>query len=282
MKRNSLKPNLFEYREYRSYLRDWYQMAKLSRGSISFRRLAKKGGFRSSNFLMLVLQGKRNLTEESLKKVASALDLNRQEQEFFRNLVFLNQAKTVEDKNYYYHLMMQSRKLKELQPIESRQFEYYSQWYHPVVRELVTAKGFNGTPEWISQKLYPSVSPAQVAHSIELLEGLGFIKRENGTWSQANPIVSTGPELVSIVVHNYHKLLLDLTKQLMDELPMKRRDVSALTFGVSRSSLPEIREKVREFRQTLLRLAANHTEPEEVVQINIQLYPLTRDDEEVL
>src|SRR3990172_291097 len=185
MRHENSRVSVFRYRDYRAFLKDWYRTAKQSRGSYSYRTFAKKAGFHSSNFMMLVIQGKRNLTEESLKKFLVGLSLNKQEQEFFRNLVFCNQSETHEDRNFYYQRL---------------------------VRELVASGGFDGTAESISKRLSPSVTPAQVSKSIELLEALGFIQKAGqGRWRQSSTIISTGPEIESVVVHNYHKSLLDLS-----------------------------------------------------------------------
>lgn len=276
MRHENSRVSVFEYRDYRAFLQDWYRTAKQSRGSYSYRTFAKKAGFHSSNFMMLVIQGKRNLTEESLKKFLIGLNLNKQEQDFFRNLVFCNQAETHEDKNFYYQRLVQSKKFSQLKPIERRQYEYYSTWYHPVVRELVVSKEFDGTAEWISKRLSPSVTPAQISKSIELLEALGFIQKAGqNRWRQASTIISTGPEIESVVIHNYHKSLLDLSKEVMDRLPTKYCDVSALTLGVKKERLSELRAKVRDFRQEVLKMVSDDSEPEEVIQLNIQFFPVT-------
>lgn len=270
------KINLFGYTDYRTFLRDWYQGAKKSRRGFSYRAFARHAGFHTSNFLMLVIQGKRNLTEESLLKVMVGLDLNKQEQDFFRNLVFFNQAKTHEDKGFYCQGLIQSKKFSRLKPIERQHYEYYSAWYHPVVRELVASKTFDGTPEWIAKRISPPITPSQAEKSIQLLESLGFIRSVGrNRWEQTNTILSTGPELSSVVVHNYHKNLLNMTKEVMDALSMKYRDVSALTLGVRRETIPKIRAKVRAFRQELLKMVSAETEPEEVVQMQIQFFPVT-------
>jgi uncharacterized protein (TIGR02147 family) len=275
--KQATKVNLFEYQDYRAYLRDWFDNEKTTKPGYSFRVFAKKAGFQSSNFLMLIMQDKRNLTEESLKKCVTGLGLNLQEQEFFRNLVFFNQAHTHEDKNFYYLRLLQSKKFGERKSIERQQYEYYSTWYHPAVRELVMAPDFDGTPEWIAHKLFPAITPAQVVKSMELLEELGFIiKGENGRFTQSSAIISTGPELTSVVVHNYHKVILDLSKAVMDRLSMTDRDVSSLTLGVKRSRVPELRQKIREFRKDILKLVSEDTAPEDVVLLNIQFYPVTK------
>lgn len=277
MRENKSKISLFDYKDYRVFLNDWYKESKKTKPFFSYRAFAKKAGFKTSNFLMLVMKGQRNLTEQSLAKTILGLGLNKQEQDFFRNLVFLNQAKTHDEKNLYYQHLLQSKKFSQLKPIEKQQYEYYSTWYHPVVRELIVSKDFDGTPEWLSGRLLSKVTPAQCAKSIELLESLGFIKKNGGNrWKQTSSIVSTGPELTSLVVHNYHKTLLDLTRAVMDKLSTKERDVSALTLGVKTSRIEELKAKIRRFRKEILSLVSVDTEPEEVVQLNIQFFPVTK------
>lgn len=271
------KVSVFEYDDYRTFLKDWFKDAKERNPSFSYRALSKKADFRSSNFFMLVMQGKRNLSEESIKHLVIALNLNRQEEDFFRNLVFFNQAHTLDDKNFYYQKLLQSRKFRELKPIEKERYEYYSMWYHPVVREMVVAKDFDGTPKWISDNILPPITPVQAERSIELLERLGFIKKVGPRrWKQESPIISTGPELRSVVVHNYHKALLDLSKGVMDNLSVRDRETSALTLGVKRERLGEIKRRIREFRQEILKMASEDSAPEEVAQLNIQFFPVTR------
>lgn len=226
------------------------------------------------------MDGDRNLTEASLVPFMRGLKLNKQEQEFFRNLVFFNQAKTHEQRDIYYQRLLQSRKFSQLKPLEREQYEYYSNWYHPVVRELIASKEFDGSPEWISQRIFPPITPAQAHRSIELLEKLSLIKKiESNRWRQTSPVVTTGPEVTSLVLFNYHHGLLDLTKEILHKVKPEQRDVSALTLGIGRSKLSELKQKIREFREEILKWVSTETDPEEVVQVDIQMYPLTRREE---
>ncbi len=279
MKRSS-GIDIFQYKDYRRFLQDWYQAAK-STGALSYRSFAQRAGLKSINFLKFVMEGDRNLSEKSIAQFALALKLNKQESEFFRNLVFYNQAETHDDKNRAYQSLLRSRKYHDLKPIESAQYEYYSTWYHPAVRELVVAKANDGTPEWIASRLSPEVTVEQVVKSLELLERLGMIRKdEAGRWRQASLLVSTGAELASHVVHRYHKVLLDLAGHVMDDVSgngaSHRRDVSTMTLGVAKERIPQLKKRVQEFRQDILKLVASDTEPEEVIQLNIQMFPLTQ------
>lgn len=268
--------NLFSYQDYRIFLRDWFAHAKATRPHFSHRAFAQQAGLQSSNFLMLVMQGKRNLTEASLLHVMEGLKLNKQEREVFRHLVFMNQARTPAEQAVHYQRLLSSRKFRQLKPIERQQYAYYAAWYHPVVRELVVAKGSDGSPEWIAARITPTVTPQQVEKSIQLLAQLGLIKRVKGKWQQTETILSTGPLLSSVIVHNYHKAVLQLSQSVMDTMSTRQRDTSALTLGVTRAQVALIRKKVQAFRQELLRSVADTTTPDEVLQLNIQLFPVTK------
>ncbi|MBI4411388.1 MAG: TIGR02147 family protein [Deltaproteobacteria bacterium] len=277
MQRGAEKVNLFHYLDYRRYLKDRYIGAKKGRGSFSFRTFSKRAGFSSPNFFKLVMDGNRNLTEDSLSKFVVGLGLNKQEGEFFRNLVFFNQAHDEEKKALYYRRLIQSRKFNQLKPIEKNQYEYCSTWYYPVVRELIASSSFDGTPEWLAGHIYPPITEAAAKKSLEVLENLGFIaKMSDKTWKQTNPIVSTGAEVTSLALFQYHLNMLDLTKDVMQKIPAPLRDISSMTLGVKKERVQELKNKIRDFRQDVLKLVSVDSDPEEVVQLNMQLFPVSR------
>jgi uncharacterized protein (TIGR02147 family) len=273
--------NLFDYLDYRVFLKDWFDAAKRSRASISFRRFSEWAGFKSTNFIMLVIQGKRNLSEEAALKTAKALKLNKQETEFFRHLVLLNQATTHAERDQHYRQLLRSQKYQSLQPIQAHQYEYCSAWYHSAIRELAACRDFDGTPDWIANRIFPRISRGEAEDSLKLLEKLGFIRKANeGKWEQIHALLSTGAEVASVAVFNYHLHMLDLSKVILERLPPERRDISALTLGVNKTRLPQLKKMIQNFRQEILKLVSEDENPEEVIQVNIQMFPLTREENE--
>ena len=163
-----LRGDIFNYTDYRAFLADFYKEAKKTK-SISLRAFSKKAGFTSPNYLKMVMDGDRNLTEESITRFVSALELNKQEEEFFRNLVLFNQAKSHAKKNLYYQNLLRCRKFSQFKPIEKDQYVFYSAWYHPVVRELVTMQGAGRlSPEEMDiinqQQVGLTVTPTKIRH----------------------------------------------------------------------------------------------------------------------
>jgi uncharacterized protein (TIGR02147 family) len=70
--------------------------------------------------------------------------------------------------------------------------------------------------------------------------------------------------------------MIDLAKRALDQLPREQRDISSLTLCVNESALPLLKQRIRDFRQELLQLAELWGAPERVVQLNFQMFPLSR------
>src|SRR3954468_7248338 len=90
---------VYDFLDYRAYLRAHYEAAKRTQRSFSFRSFAKLAGLRSPNFLKLVIEGERNLGADSVPRFSVALGLEASEAEFFSDLVAFNQATSLADKN---------------------------------------------------------------------------------------------------------------------------------------------------------------------------------------
>ena len=129
--------SIFKYFDYRSCLSDIYLWHKENTRGFSYRKMSSMLGFSSPNFLKLVIDGKRNISKESLKKITEGIGLNKVESEYFSYLVFFTQANDTVEKNYYFALITSLRSKSFIKGITPEQYEYLSNWYHPVVRELV-------------------------------------------------------------------------------------------------------------------------------------------------
>ena len=56
---------------------------------------------------------------------------------------------------------------------------------------------------------------------------------------QTSSVISTGPEMESIALFNYHKNLLNLSQDILEQVTADKRDVSGMTLGIAKEKLPE-------------------------------------------
>ena len=270
-------PIVFDYLDYRLFLSDMYAYRKQKDGFFSYRYFSGKAGFASPNFLKLVIEGQRNLTNTSIAKVAKGFGLKKEERRFFENLVFMNQAKGHEEKTYYLKRMMSIKGYLKIRRLEKQSYDYFSHWFNPVIREVVMFGEQDFSAETISTLLIPEVSVTEVKKALGLLQELGLIKRTvQGRWEQADPVISTGPEVKSLAVADYHRQAIKLGAGAIERFPAQERDVSALTLRVNGSSIQKIKQRIARFRRELLAFALEEESPDQVFQVNFQAFPLTK------
>ncbi|MBT3182743.1 MAG: TIGR02147 family protein [Deltaproteobacteria bacterium] len=280
MKQRGNKPSIFHYRSYRRYLKDWYDSKKSANRHFSFRLFSKRAGLKSPNFLKLVMEDKRNLSKDGVENFIVGLELNKQESDFFRNLVLFNQSKDHEERDKHYKQLLKSKKLKQLKPIERDRYEYYSRWYNPIIRELVTSKEYDGKAESISGRISPRISPDDVDKSIQLLIRLKFIKMNaEGKYEQTEAIVTSGSEVESHTLFNYHLNMLDVSKKALQSIGSAKRDISSLTLSINRGKLPELKKMLQQFRREVLEFTSDDDSADDIIQLNIQMFSAINDDE---
>ncbi len=267
---------IFEYMDYRDYLRHLFEQRKTDHPFYSYRLFSQKAGFKSPNFLKLVVDGKRNLTKESVYRVAKAFGLNKGESDYLENLVFLNQSKTLDEKNLYLSRILRYRVKCDPKLMESSEYDYYSQWYNPVICELVTAIDFGEDYRRLGSAVIPAITAAEAEKSVALLLKLGFVARkENGNYARTAASFTTGPQVRSVAVANYHKAMMRLASESIERFAADDRDITSVTVAVSRDTCQMIREKLQRVRRELLELAEADRNPGRVVQLNLQLFPLS-------
>ena len=268
---------IFNYMDYREYLRDFFDEKKQELRCYSYRLFSQKAGLKSPNFLKLVIKGERNLSKVSVLKFAKALALSKKEADYFENLIFFNQTKTLEEKNFFLAKIMRYRASCDPKKIEEAEYLYYSHWCNPVVRELVGAIDFKGDYRKLGAAVVPSISAAEAEKSVALLQKLNFIERsDDGSFRKTSPSLTTGPQVRSVAIANYHRAMLQLAADSIERFPAHERDITSLTLGISQETYTTIMERLQQFRRELLELAEEDDSPQRVVQLNLQLFPLSQ------
>ncbi len=268
--------DIYNYLDYRRFLKNYYAEQKDKKGSaFSFRSFARQAGLSSPNFLKLVMDGKRNLGPDGIKSFAKALKLSKEDAVYFENLVHFNQCSTDDERNEWYKRLSASKKYREVREIEKDYFVYFSRWYYAAVRELVLLPDFKEDPDWISRRLSPPITVKEAETALELLQKLGFLKRQKGKLVQAEQNITTAREIISLAIANFHRQMIQRAAESIDRTKPERRDISSLTIALSREKFQEAKRRIQEFRRELNVLLSEDASPDSVYQINFQLFNLS-------
>jgi uncharacterized protein (TIGR02147 family) len=269
------EPEVLHYSNYRTFLLDYYEYKKAEQPIFSHRYFAHKAGLSSPNYLKLVMDGKRNLTKKTLVKFAAALGLKGTRAEFFENLVFFNQSTALPERNIYYGNILRVRAKAGLRKLDEAQFQLFSDWRHIVVRELAAAKGFRPDARWIVKKLGKVISEKEAEESLQLLSLLGLLKKTANGFMQTDINITTSDEVRSLLVKNYHHQMIRMGAAALDTLPAAQRDISSITIPIHAKDFAKVKEHIQLMRKELLNLGAEQGAGEDIIQVNIQLFPLT-------
>jgi len=271
-----MEPEIYGYTNYRQWLSDYHDARKVKQRGFSYRLFSMKAGFSSPNFIRMVVQGKRNLAVEGMEKIADFVGLKKREADFFKNLVLFNQAATADEKNLYFEKLGYFKAFTEIRKIDQQQYDYFSHWYYPVIREMANLKEFRADPNWISKVLSSRITPAEALEALKVLESLGFLKPDkNKRLKPAMPALTTAREVINVALWNFHNVMIDEAKRSLEKTPAVFRDVSSITIAIDRDTLDNVKEKLNELRQELLVAMSKAKSPDAVYQLNFQFFNLT-------
>ena len=153
--------DVFDYLDYRAYLRDFYAHQKATKKSFSFRSFSRKAKLSSPNHLKRVMEGDRNLTAEMASRFAKACGLGDEEAEYFENLVAFNQARTTAERSKAYAKLTGFRRYRQAHKLDVAHAAYHATWYLPAIRELAARADFEADPAWIAKRMVPSITIAR-------------------------------------------------------------------------------------------------------------------------
>ncbi len=270
-------PTVYEYVDYRAFMRDHFAACKATMPQYSFRYLARKAGFTSSNFLKLVMDGDRNLGPQAVEKVAKALKLDADAAEFFANLIAMNQSQTVAERNRAFERVAANRRFRAARKLDGPLFEYLTHWYYPAIRELAARADFVDDPAWVAQQIEPPIEARQAKAALKTLLNLGLLVRtESGKVERGEASLTTGHEVRSVVIPAYHLQMIERAAKAVERVPPDQRDVSALTVCIREETVPDLKARIHRFREEMMDRCDSETSATRVYQLCIQLFPLSR------
>lgn len=229
------------------------------------------------SFLRDVIEGRRNISEDSVKKFQTAIGLVDEASEYFQELVRYNREVDTEKKAQCFRRLLLLQARREFAPVKQAQAQYYSDWVHVVVREAARLERFGGDPSKIGSAMRPALPKEQVQESIDLLLELGMLeKSKEGPLKQATPRLVPGSLDPAIIRSTKRQMLLHALDRL-DAGPVADTVISSTTLAVSEHRAKKVAEQLRQFGLDLLADTATDDGPvDQVVQVNVQLIPFFR------
>lgn len=270
-----MAPTLFDYTNYRDFLRDRFDALKAQNAAWSHRMIAQKLGFKSSGHFAQILNSKLRLGGQYIKPLAELLGLSAKEERFFELLVHLNQARTERDQRYYLREISVFQEAPIAQ-MSLEQYEFYRHWYYAALRELLFLREFKpGEEAEMGRLLCPQVSETRVKKALRQLHVLEIVDLELGYYRPLHRMVSTGLGARSKALDLYVENFAKLASQSPQRFGPGEKFNSWIALSASEQCYQQMIEEIRLCRRKIMDLIAADSGADRVYHFNMHLFPLS-------
>lgn len=267
-------PDVLDYLEYREFLKDWFVESKKDNRFTSYRYLGQKTGVDPA-WLVRVFQKEGHLNEEALPAFIRLCGFDDRRAEYFRILYRFCKTKAKSSLSELYCRLMELREM-EARVLTSPEFMYFGNWACTALRALIGISENTSDLHAVANHLNPPISQNDARNALEVLKQLKLIEKDgHGGWNITQQIVTTGGEVKSSAVRDFHRRTLELAQESLDRHSIAERDVSSIVFTVDQADIPEFKQRIEDFRRGLLQFAKRSEHANRVYALNVSMFPLS-------
>lgn len=239
------------------YLNETYEVRKKKNVRYSLRSFARDLNI-SSGRLVSIMQKKELPGEVTLGKIF--LNLNVSEDNKDKILKDLKRAR-FKSKDHSFEKVL-----------DSTQVEQMGHWETWAIYTLMQRQDFDGSPEWLAQKI--DLDTDFVAERVQALVNIGLVRVEDQKYALKVGNVTSGSGIPSKVMRELHKQFIKRGIESIEEVDIQFRDISGITFCMEPDKMDEARTLISEFRSKMAGLVRSETPKSELYQLSVQFYPL--------
>lgn len=162
--------------------------------------------------------------------------------------------------------------------LSAAQFKIAAEWEHFAVMSLVRCEDFQNSAEWISRRL--GISETRARQVVDRLIELRLLEIDSeGRLTRTDVSYRTSDDIADVTLKRHHDQTLDLAKESLHRDPVAVRDFTTNTMAIDPKKLGMAKELIRKFQDELSSLLESGHQTE-VYRLSMQLYPLTRIENE--
>lgn len=281
-------PRIFEFKDYRAFLRAHFAYRKSCEPEFSLRVFARHPSLNlaSSSFLSAVLKGRKNLSQALRLRFGKALGLKPEEQEYFELLVQANQGKSADERDHYQSRLgrFHGSRARTMIGAEHR---FYARWWYPVVWHWIGLHPDQGNPARIARTIRPRIEPAQAEEAIQALLDLKLIKRLANGYAVTERHLAGGADGSGGTARAHARAYLGLALEDLERPLSGGRECHVWSFTLSDRGRERLREKLEALRAEVRELAAaagseaatgGEAAGARVYALALQLFPCSEED----
>lgn len=267
--------DLFDFLDYREFLREAFEQRKAVNAAFSYRMLADKIGLHASR-IHRVLARESHIAPDQIDAFAKAFALRGVKARYFECLVRHAKAKTPSESQVWLS------KLAELRGVASRGLKrpehgIFREWYFIPLRCMLHTGRFKDEWPLLAASLTPAIRPEQVRLAVESMEKMGLVERgADGFWRAREAHLAAEGAQPGSALRAWHHSMLRLAGEAVERFPKAMRHHGTLTVGVDAAGADAVVDILRECRGRIRGISDSTRCPDRILHLGMQLFPVGR------
>lgn len=284
--REIFAPSLSAYTDFRQYLRDFYEYKRKTQSSpvraYSYATFSAAADIKSPNYLKLIIDGQRNLSDPMIKKFAQALQLTKEQLDEFAALVHYGQAKDPLERNRCLKVLADIRVNQQVKTgsISSEAMDKVPNWVTWVLHALVDQEGVSFEPADLRHLMRGRASLDEIKKALARLFAAGELVRDEATGEvkKGRILMQGSQEVPPALIRKLQTELIYLGMESLFQDNPTDREFGAFTMALTQEEFEQVKFEVRQLRKRLYKdfsVKREASKGDRVVQLNFQLFSVT-------
>jgi uncharacterized protein (TIGR02147 family) len=274
--------------DYRKWLREWSteQCQKLNLSLNEFcQTFSVQLGLTTPNYLKLVLEGKRNISEKLARKISRHLGLSYLETKEFIQLVAFTQASKLGDRQKFLADLVETRAVDALNAEQKRKPEGSPQptplpnWISWMIYAAMDLEDSHFEADYFYKLLQGKASIKDIASAMKDLIEIGSIVEPQPGEFRKNPLAFTSQKLAPEFVQGLQASLTQISIEKLFELPPEEREINNLTLALTQKEFEDLKLLLRKTRKQILlnhQIQRAQTKADTLYQVSFHLFPIAK------
>jgi uncharacterized protein (TIGR02147 family) len=274
---NTAEPNIFNYHDYRAYLRDmlhFYKKTKVTNRKLSLRKLATKLKV-SPSLISMILSKERNLTEDLAEKLAYEFALNGQQASYLKILLSLCDTTDNETRVKAFQKLKRFHEFRKKNQTDIEAHQYIADWYNVVIREMVNLGDFSKDEKVIQEKLIETVPIDRIRKSLSFLSANGYILEDEKGHISADKKIDCSGGIYKLSLSKFYEDILKVAAKSIYSTESDRRYLVGHTVALSKQKYDKVVQLIDKALKEIQGLESVGSN-EAVYHISLMAFPLTK------
>jgi uncharacterized protein (TIGR02147 family) len=272
-------PSIFQYNNFRIFLKDYQEARYAVEKTFTKSFLCKMLGLpRTRSYFNDVLSGKE-ITETFVERFITLIGFTQDEAQFFSVLVKFNQTRNTDEREYYFDQLIQLNHTP-VKIIDPKTYSFYKEWYHTTLRALLDIVNFKDNYAELAKRIYPPVGLSKIKKSIELMDQLGLIARNDKGYYKPTEKSIAAEHCNDELIKQYQIQCIELAGQSVLTSGKKPHLIKTVTMCISLEGYNRLEKHLSSYILEVCSLVNKDEDlADRVYQLNVQLFPCSEGTE---